>query len=65
MTAAKQAKGMEQFHDYWRLWGKHGAGDRSGIFDSRESIGVGHYKLWKYLMVERRCWRRYLTIGAK
>lgn len=61
MTAAKQAKGMEQFYDYWRLWGKHGAGDRSGIFNSRESIGVGHYKLWKYLTVERRYWRRYLN----
>lgn len=60
MTAAKQEKGIEQFHDYWRLWGKHGAGDRSGIFDSRESIGVGHYKLWKYLVMERRCWRRCL-----
>jgi RNA polymerase sigma factor (sigma-70 family) len=60
MAIAKEAKGAERFHDYWRLWGKHGAGDRSTIFDSRESIGIGHYRLWKFLIIERRCWRKCL-----
>ena len=73
MTAAKKASGSKksaqgsqpldrtaQFQDYWRRWSAKGGGKKVAIFDSGEPIGVGHYKLWKLLLAERKLWRRYL-----
>lgn len=53
----KSPEQLEFFKDYWRKWL---AGERFEIFDSRESLGVGHYKLWKKITSERRLWRRFL-----
>ena len=50
--------GLTHFSDFWRKWKSQG--DQIDVFDSREQIGVGHYKLWRLLLEERRQWRRLL-----
>lgn len=54
----RDLSGPTYFSDFWRKWKSQG--DQIDVFDSREQIGVGHYKLWKLLLVERRQWRRLL-----
>lgn len=56
-TNKKSSSGMEKFQGYWREWKE---GGKAGIFNSIESIGVGHTKLWRFLISERRLWRRHL-----
>lgn len=55
----QKPSGMNKYKDHWRQ--QQLKGDKVDLFDSREPIGVGHMKLWKFLMTERRLWRRYLS----
>ncbi len=56
-NARPKQKDIKFFSVFWREWKE---GRRRGPFDSKEHIGVAHYRLWLILVSERRKWRRLL-----